>query len=224
MQKLFSQKIRFKDDNGKDYPDWEEKEFSKIFNLYSTNSYPRACMDNMQGKICNIHYGDIHTKYPAILDASKENIPYLKNDIDISKIKKESFCKEGDLLIADASEDYNDIGKSVELINIKDRKIVSGLHTFLARDNKGLTVKGYRGSILRVPSIKKELMRIATGISVLSLSKGNLSKLKISLPPLPEQQKIASFLCAIDSKINIIDKELKSIKEFKKGLLQKMFV
>ena len=224
MQKIFSQKIRFKDDNGVDYPEWEEKKFSDIFNFHSTNSYSRALMDTQIGSIHNIHYGDIHKKYSSSCDTEKYKIPYVKKDVDISKIKNDSYCVEGDLIIADASEDYDDIGKAIELLNIKNKKIVAGLHTFLVRDKDNLTAKGYRGYILLNPNAKKELKKIATGISVLSLSKSNLSKFILNLPSLSEQKKIASFLSAIDSKIKVIDKELQGLKEFKKGLLQKMFV
>jgi type I restriction enzyme S subunit len=67
-------------------------------------------------------------------------------------------------------------------------------------------------------------MKIATGISVLGISKTNLSKLKVFIPSVEEQQKIADFLTAIDKKINFVEKQLNYTKNYKQGLLQKMFV
>lgn len=62
-----------------------------------------------------------------------------------SKIPEESFCKDGDIVIADASEDYDDIGKTIELKNIGNERIVAGLHTILARDTKNVIYNGYAG-------------------------------------------------------------------------------
>lgn len=113
MQQIFSQKLRFKDENGEDYTDWKEKKFSQIFDFVATNSFSRADLNDEKGKVHNIHYGDIHTKFPIILDINKTNIPLINEDVDLSKIKDESYCRNGDLVIADASEDYEDIGKAV---------------------------------------------------------------------------------------------------------------
>lgn len=57
-----------------------------------------------------------------------------------------------------------------------------------------------------------------------SISKKIIDNLNISLPSLPEQEKIFNFLSSIDRKIELIEVELEKNKEFKKGLLQQMFV
>ena len=72
--------------------------------------------------------------------------------------------------------------------------------------------------------VRLQFKKLATGISVLGISKTNLSKIKIFLPSLPEQQKIADFLTAIDQKITHTKKKLEHMQAFKKGLLQQMFV
>jgi len=224
MQQLFSQELRFKADDGKDFPDWQKKRFGDVFTFLPTNSFSRALLNSDKGEIHNIHYGDIHTKYQSFLDAQRHKIPFINQDVDLSRVNLNSYCREGDLIIADASEDYADIGKATEIKNIKGAKILAGLHTFLARDNKNLTAFGYRGYILLEDKVKRAIKEAATGISVLGISKTNLSKVFINLPTLSEQQKIASFFTAIDSKIELVSNELQGLKEFKKGLLQKMFV
>jgi len=53
---------------------------------------------------------------------------------------------------------------------------------------------------------------------------GTLRDMKINLPSLPEQEKIANFLSSLDTKIEFLEREIEKNKEFKKGLLQHMFV
>ena len=71
---------------------------------------------------------------------------------------------------------------------------------------------------------KLELASLAQGASVIHLYEKHLKLLNIKIPTLEEQEKIADFLSSIDSKIESIEKELERLKEFKRGLLQQMFV
>ncbi len=76
-----------------------------------------------------------------------------------------------------------------------------------------------------IKSHKKQIMRLVTGITVYHIYANDMKNFKIILPPtLAEQQKIASFFSSIDEKIELEKEKLKKIKEYKKGLLQKMFV
>lgn len=224
MQQIFNQEIRFKDDNGKDYPDWEDKKLGDVFAFINTNSFSRSQLNYTKGKVKNIHYGDIHTKYKSNFDITKENVPFLNEDIDTEKIPEENFCKQGDLIVADASEDYNDIGKAIEIVNLGDEKLTAGLHTYIVRDNNHITAIGFKGYLMKSYYVRLQMMKMATGISVLGINKGNLSKIKIYLPVKEEQQKIANFLTGIDNKIDLVNQQLEKTKEFKKGLLQQMFV
>ncbi|MEH1010985.1 restriction endonuclease subunit S [Campylobacter concisus] len=121
------------------------------------------------------------------------------------------------MVIADASEDYIDIAKSVEIKNL-EHKAVAGLHTFLLRDKGDYFADGYKGYILYEPWVAKELKKKATGISVLGISKSNLLNLKIKLPPLDEQEKIAEILSTWDEAINLTINLIESKKQFKKLL------
>src|SRR5690606_12419556 len=153
-----------------------------------------------------------------------ENVPFINEDVNIQKVSDSQYCREGDLIVADASEDYKDVGKAIEIINLNGQKLLSGLHTFLARDENNLTAIGFKAYLMQQYSVRIQIMKAATGISVLGISKTNFSKVKIHLPKKAEQQKIANFLTGIDKKINLINKQLEQVKLFKKGLLQQMFV
>lgn len=224
MQQLFSGKLRFKDDNGEDYPDWEEKSFEDIFTFYTTNSLSREKLNYESGEVRNIHYGDIHTKFKTLFDINNELVPFINSDFDVSKIKSECYCQEGDLIIADASEDYADIGKSIEIINLQNKKVVAGLHTFLARPNKIKMYVGFSGYIVRSDDFRKQIMTIAQGSKVLSISTGRVGIIKMKIPKVEEQQKIANFLSSIDIKIENTNQQITKTQTFKKGLLQQMFI
>lgn len=220
MQKIFSQEIRFPGFEG----EWEKTTFGELFTFHPTNSFSRDKLNYSEGKVKNIHYGDIHTKFSSIFEMHRENVPYINLDVNIKKIPLESYCQEGDLVIADASEDNIDIGKSIEIKSLSEERLLAGLHTFLARPIKNCMAIGFGGYLMQSWGVRKQLMTIAQGIKVLSLSKNRLANIFINLPTLPEQQKIADFLTLIDKKIEQVDSLLEKTKQWKSGLLQKMFV
>lgn len=203
--------------------DWNVERFDNVFELFSTNSFSRDNMtcDLTLNEIQNIHYGDIHSKFKSeILDCAIEKLPYIKDELILNQ--KFNFLKDGDLIIADASEDYAGVGECIEVKNIKSKKIVSGLHTFLARDFSNKTVQGFRTYIFNNPKVGVELKKIATGTSVYSISKSELQKLKIPIPPLPEQKKIASILSTWDVGIDNCKNIIEDLKVRNKGLAQQL--
>ena len=203
--------------------EWKEHVLSDIFEFYTTNSFSRDFLDNDNGSVKNIHYGDIHMKFPTLLDVKNTQIPYVKETVDLSKISIESYCKNGDVVIADASEDYNDIGKAIELQSIGEEKVIAGLHTILARDNKGIMVNGFRGYLMTSPNVRKQIKVYAAGAKVLGISKANISKVNLLIPSSMEQEKIASFFSLIDKKIELQTEKVEELTNYKKGIMQKIF-
>ncbi len=226
MQKLFDRTLRFTDDNGQPFPDWEEKRLREVFDWIKTNNLSRENLtyEKNHSQIQNIHYGDIHTKFKKLFDQNKESIPYIATHSVITKFSDDEFCRKGDVVIADASEDYNDVGKAIEIINVCKNSLVAGLHTYVARPKKNLLIVGFSGYLLSSYTIRRQIMRMAQGISVLGVSKNNLSKVTLLLPHPDEQKKIADALSAIDAKISAVSDQIEKFEKFKKGLLQQMFV
>lgn len=222
MQKLFSQQIRFKADDGSEFGEWEKVKFSDKFKFHQTNSYSRALLSE-QGEIMNIHYGDIHTKFSTLFDISKEIVPFLNSEVNINKIAEDQFLQVGDLVVADASEDYKDIGKAIEIIHLNSHKVVAGLHTYIARPVQPFAL-GFCGYLMQTFEVREQIKKLATGISVLGISKTNIGKVEIKVPCLAEQIKIASVLSAIDQKTEVVSKQIEQAKQWKKGLLQQMFI
>lgn len=222
MQKIFSQELRFKDSNGNAYPKWEEKKFNEVFSFLQNNTFSRECLTTEKQEVQNIHYGDILTKYNNILKITND-IPYIKKEYNLSKFSEESFLKTGDIIIADTAEDFT-VGKAIEISNTKKKKVLSGLHTFACRTNFNFAF-GYLGQYLNSNQYHLQLYFFVTGIKVSSISKHSIKDTKLFFPKNEkEQKKIADFLSSIDTKIEKLSDELENLKEFKKGLLQQMFV
>jgi type I restriction enzyme S subunit len=203
--------------------EWSEKSYGDIYSFYTTNSFSRDNLNYEKGTVRNIHYGDIHTKFSTMFYLEKEKVPFINEGIELNKIKDESYCQVGDLVIADASEDYADIGKTMEIMSLNSEKTLAGLHTFLARPNKNAMALGYAGYLLQSWKIRKQVMRIAQGTKVLSLSTKRLADVILHIPTKPEQQKIATFLSAVDSSIEQLSKKEQLLRTYKKGVMQKIF-
>lgn len=225
MQRLFSRELRFTRDDGSTFPDWEERKLGDVFDWVRTNSLSREHLgDDPTSGVQNIHYGDIHGKFRALFFQSREAVPFITTTAPIRDIKGEEFLRQGDVVIADASEDYADIGKAIEIMEVAPNSAVAGLHTYIARPKAKSLVLGFSGYLLRSAPMRKQTMRIAQGISVLGVSKGNLEKLTFWLPHPDEQRKIAATLSALDGKIDALSQKISEMEAFKKGLLQKLFV
>ncbi|MEG0236048.1 MAG: restriction endonuclease subunit S [Cetobacterium sp.] len=212
-------KLRFPEFSG----EWEEKSFGEIYSFRSTNSLSRDKLNYEQGKVKNIHYGDIHTKFKTLFDITNEKTPFINDEVSLEKIPEDNYCKNRDLIIADASEDYSDIGKSIEIINTNNQKILAGLHTFLARPDLYEIALGFGGYIMKSPTMHLQIKTIAQGTKVLSLSSKRVAELKFFIPCLPEQEKIANFLFSVDIKIEKLEKKKELLEKYKKGMMQKLF-
>ncbi|MFA0520288.1 restriction endonuclease subunit S, partial [Vibrio sp. 10N.222.55.E8] len=116
----------------------------------------------------NIHYGDILIKFGETLDADSELIPFITNN-DVANKLKHTALQSGDIVIADAAED-NTVGKCVELINVGDLLVFSGLHTIAVRPTQPFGSK-YLGYYLNSGSYHDQLSSLMQGTKVLSISK-----------------------------------------------------
>ena len=101
--------------------DWTTPKFGNVFSFLKTFSFSREQLTNEKtiDEIRNIHYGDIHATFEnEILDFEVEQtVPFLKDGlISKDRFDKEDFprLKDGDLIIADASEDYEGVCGCVE--------------------------------------------------------------------------------------------------------------
>lgn len=208
----------------RDTGEWKSKPLGKLYTFKVTNSFSRAKLNYDEGTVRNIHYGDIHTKFPALFNLEKEDVPYIDPTQSIERIKEENYCVEGDLVFADASEDLDDIGKTIEIVNLNGEKLLAGLHTLLARQKASTLVSGFGGYLFKSSGIRKQIKTEAQGAKVLGISAGRLAGINIYFPAKhQEQRKIVDCLSSIDELITVQSRRLESLKAHKKGLLQHLF-
>lgn len=212
-------KLRFPEFKGQ----WDKKKLGEVAEFKVTNSFSRENLNYENGFVKNIHYGDIHTKFQTLFDITKEEVPYINAEISISRISDDFYCKEGDLVFADASEDLNDVGKSIEIVNLNNEKLLSGLHTLLARPKENYFSIGFNGYLLKSNNIRLQIKKEAQGSKVLSINVGRISKIELHFPTLPEQKHIASFFTILDKKIAELKQKKNLLEQYKKGVMQKMF-
>lgn len=196
---------------------WKKVKLGECFSFLKTSSYSRAETTDC-GEVHYIHYGDIHTKYPLHIFPKDINIY-----ISTKQASKSDCLKTGDLILLDASEDYEGTTKCVELLNISDdEKVVSGLHTLALRDSTQNFINGFRAYITSIPFVKNNFWKQVTGIKVYGVSKDNLKKIKIPIPSLSEQKAIADILSKADEEIDLLTRKLDLLQSQKKGLMQQL--
>ena len=198
------------------------KQFSEIFELIQNNTFSRECLTDESTDVLNVHYGDILVKYGSVLDPDIDAVPFIKSETDVSKFSGSSYLQDGDVIFADTAEDYT-VGKMCEIINVSNRKILSGLHTMPFRPTIAFTPM-YLGYYLNSSAFRAQILPIIQGVKVSSISKSEMKKTIIYIPSIDRQKEIVSILNALDNRIKRNELIMAELKEMKKGLLQNLFI
>lgn len=208
MQKIFSQEIRFKDDNGKEFGEWEEKLLGDIVTFSRGKGISKSDITK-NGKNPCIHYGELYTKYGVIIDEI--------NSFTDLELKDCVLSKANQVIMPASGETKIDI--AIASCVLVDNVILGGDINILTSNENGIFLANYLNLSKRM-----EISQLAQGISVIHLYAKQLANLSIKLPCVKEQDKIAKFLRVLDNKIESLVLQLELTKTWKKGLLQKMFV
>ena len=203
--------------------EWEVKKLGEIMYFKVTNSFSRENLNYESGAVKNIHYGDIHTKFQTLFNINNEIVPFINEEINLQRISDENYCREGDIIFADASEDLNDVGKSIEVVNVNGEKLLAGLHTLLARPNANIFHLGFNGYLFKSNSVRTQIQKESQGSKVLSINVGRISKIDLSFPTINEQQKITGLLTLLDGRISTQNKIIEELKLLKITISKKLF-
>ena len=214
MQELLTGKRRLPGFSG----EWKRKLFGDLFEICPNNAYTRDQL-TIGGKIKNIHYGDILTKYGAYLDGNIANIPTLEKSLEKKQYAEKAFVQDGDIIIADTAEDLT-VGKAIEIINVSG-KILSGQHTFLCRPIISFAPM-YLGYYLNSADFHDQVVPYVTGTKVSSINKSSLCSLTVKYPDIPEQTAIAEILSDTDKAILALDERLAKARQVKYGMMQQL--
>ncbi|PRZ23432.1 restriction endonuclease subunit S [Flavobacterium granuli] len=202
---------------------WEMKKLGEVMDFKVTNSFSRENLNYELGTVKNIHYGDIHTKFQTLFNITNEIVPFINDEINILRISDENYCREGDIIFADASEDLNDVGKSIEVVNVNGEKLLSGLHTLLARPKENLFYLGFNGYLFKSNQVRTQIQKESQGSKVLSINVGRISKIELSFPDVKEQERITALLSLLDERIHTQNKIIEELKRLKVSLIKKIF-
>ena len=199
MQQLFTQAIRFKDDHGNDFPDWEEKTLGEVAGLINGRAYKRQELLN-EGPYPVLRVGNFFS-----------NPKWYYSDLELPD---EKYCDNGDLLYAWSASFGPRIWQGGKVIyhyhiwkvQLTERVTQNYLFHFMDWDTERIKSSQSSGAIM------------------LHVTKQSMEERLLPLPCVSEQTKIAAFLSAIDRKIESVANQITETQTFKRGLLQQMFV
>ena len=208
MQKLFSQEIRFKDELGRDYPDWESKELKQIAKIFRGMGLSKSAVQ-LEGKFPCVLYGELFTKYAETI----------KTVLSFTNEKTSATSQCGDILMPTSDVTPSGLATASTLL-VENVQLGGDIN--IIRLNKGISPI-FMSYLINF--CKKVFMRLVTGTTVKHIYAKDIQHINFSIPTSQkEQQNIANFLSAIDKKIELVAEQLTQAQIFKKGLLQQMFI
>ncbi|WP_233054941.1 restriction endonuclease subunit S [Lacticaseibacillus paracasei] len=162
-----------------------------------------------------IHYGDIHTGKVTLIN-SVETLPNIPAG-------NYELLSKGDLILADASEDYKGIADAAILLDTDDQRVVAGLHTIALRPQNTDPVFLYY--LFQTEKFKTFARKMGTGLKVFGISYSNLVRFKFASPSKTlEQQRIGNLLLTIENLLRATTTSLKALRSVKQSLLQNLFM
>ena len=219
MQQLFSQQLRFKPDviandseaisNSKNvqtsFPDWEEKRLGEVAEIIGGGTPDTTNNDYWDGDIQWFTPTEIRSKF----------ISNSKRTISQSGLKKSSakLLPSGTILFTSRAT-IAELGFATQECSTNQ-----GFQSLVVNKNNNSEFVYYL-----IKFFKKEFIRKSQGSTFLEISSKEMKKIKFKIPSLKEQQKIATYLSAIDKKIENVQTQIEKTQAFKKGLLQQLFV
>lgn len=210
MQKAFPKEgekvpeVRFSGFEG----EWEEKKLGAIAIFSKGKGISKADLDSEGRRYC-IRYGELYTTYGEVISSVVSKV---KDNID-----EVVLSQMNDVIMPSSGETQMDIATAS---CVKLDGIAYGGDLIIIRS----PLSGVFLSYYLNHRKKRDIARLSQGISVIHLYASQLSTLTIGIPEIKEQNKIASFLSAIDDKISSVGEKIERVGEFKKGLLQGMFI
>lgn len=208
LQKIFSQEIRFKNNNGQNYPEWEKKTVGSLANNIVGGGTPST-------KNPAFYAGEI--PWISSSDLVEDKINYLNMTRFITQ---DAINRSATKLIP---------AQSVMIVcRVGVGKVaVNELPLCTSQDFMNLIVKEenspvFIGYLLMNLMVKRK--NSVQGTAIKGIPSAEIKKFKVLVPALPEQQKIADFLTTVDAQIDVEEKRLETMKTIKKGLLQQMFI
>ncbi|UNT62847.1 restriction endonuclease subunit S [Acinetobacter towneri] len=215
MQKLFSQQIRFKADDGGEFGEWEFIKLNQLGKSY--NGLTGKTKDDFGN-------GDAYITYKQIFDNREINLK--KTDkVNIQPNETQNRVIKGDLFFTTSSEIPEEVAYCSAILDDFDYPLYLNSFCFGFRpNNQNQLNSNYASFFFRSNQFRNTILHLAQGSTRFNISKTAFMDVTIALPRVEEQTKIANFLSAIDQKVEVVAQQIEQAKIWKKGLLQQMFV
>ena len=207
MQQIFTQKLRFRNFN----ENFNEYLISQLFISKKGSGLSKDMIENDGVNKC-VLYGELYTNYSEIISEVQSR----------TNEECKSLSKYGDILIPSSTTT-----KGIDLVTasvILDDDVYLGGDITILRNKDDSIVNNSYFAYYFSNGLIKDVSRLTQGSTIIHLYWKDFKKVKVMLPSLEEQEKITNILISIDEKLNEINNIIDSMKEFKKGLLQQMFV
>lgn len=206
MQKLFSQQIRFKADDGSEFGEWETTTLGQTGKFIGGGTPSKENSEFWEGSIPWISSSDL----------TEESI----FKINITRFISQNALNQSATKLVPANSILIVSRVGVGKVAITPNEICT------SQDFTSLTL--HKGSSIffayLIKSLTPYLLEMNQGTSIKGFIKDDLANLELKIPCIEEQTKIANFLSAIDQKIEGMAQQIEQAKQWKKGLLQQMFV
>jgi type I restriction enzyme, S subunit len=164
------------------------------------------------------HYGDIHTSTKLQLDPRSGSMP----SVDEERARSLDRLQDGDLVFADASEDMDGVGKSIEIQGASEIQVVAGLHTIAARFDKAVLADGFKARLQFCPSFREHLRRLAAGTKVYATNRSHIASAEMRLPSPKEQTAIAEVLSDMDAEITALEQQREKTRGLKQAMMHEL--
>lgn len=209
MQQLFSQKLRFKDDQGNAFPDWEEKQLSQLAERVTSKN-----------KVGNTNVLTISAQQGLI-----GQLDYFNNSVAARDLSGYYLLSRDDFAYNKSYSAGYPMGAIKRLIRYENGVVSTLYICFRMNDMLDNTfAEQYFESGIHNKEIEKVAQEGARNHGLLNIGVVDFFNISLIIPCKLEQIKIARFLSAIDDRINRVNKQVEHTKQFKKGLLQQMFI
>jgi type I restriction enzyme S subunit len=164
-----------------------------------------------------LHYGDIHGSTSVFLSPNAISMPTVPSAL-VSRLER---LEHGDLIFADASEDLDGVGKSVEVqLAEAGPEVVSGLHTIAARFDKEVLADGFKAYLQFMPLFASHLRKHAAGTKVLATNRGHVASVELPLPKPEEQRAISAVFRDMDAELAALKAQLDKTRLIKQAMMQ----
>ncbi|RBA28365.1 restriction endonuclease subunit S [Flavobacterium tibetense] len=207
MQKIFAQELRFKDENGKEFPKWEKKKLSQVAKIYDgTHQTPNYLESGIPfysvEHVTANNFGTTKFVSKEVFDKENKRVKLEKGDILMTRI--------------------GDIGTS----RLIDWDVNASFYVSLALIKQSdKIISKYLNQYISTSEFQSELWKRTIHVAFpQKINLGEIGECLVMIPCSKEQEKIATFLSTIDDKITRTQAQIEQTQQYKKGLLQQMFV